>query len=244
MGSDLTESGGAATVPGRRPANRRGRPVARTATPTWVNPRVAVGVLLVLVSVVGGARVFATADRYADVYVAAHDLVPGEHVTPADLSVGRVRLDGQGGYYVAASGRPPIGYVMRRFVGAHEFVPLGALTSPATAPATRYVTVPVQPGHLPSDLGHGDVVDVYVTAKAGSGAPAAPPRLVLGAAVVEARDGGSRTFSGDTTSAVVLDVPAAIVADVVHAVESGVIDLVRVPRAAVQSGLVPAAASS
>ncbi|MDQ1697353.1 MAG: hypothetical protein QOJ03_2706, partial [Frankiaceae bacterium] len=97
----------------------------------WLDARLVLGVLLVLLAVVAGARVFAAADNLSRVYVAAHDLVPGQHVGPDDLAVGRVRLQGQGDYYVAATAAPPLGYVVTRFVGAHEFVPVGALAAVA-----------------------------------------------------------------------------------------------------------------
>jgi hypothetical protein len=203
---------------------------ARLAPPRWLDARLAVGVLLVLVAVVAGARVFAAADNMTTVYVAAHDLVPGQHVAADDVAIGRVHLDGQGGYYVAASAAPPVGYVVTRFVGAHEFVPAGALSAQA-ATDSRFVTVPVQPGHLPGELARGDLVDVYLTAKAAAGAAVPAPRLVLSAVPVESREGGARTFSGNATLAVVLAVPRADVADLVQAVESGTIDLVTVPRA-------------
>jgi hypothetical protein len=50
-------------------------------------------------------------------------------------------------------------------------------------------------------------------------------------------------MSAGSTVAVVLDVPAADVATMVHAVESGTIDLVRVPAAAAPSALAPPATS-
>ena len=203
---------------------------ARLAPPRWLDARLAVGVLLVLIAVVAGARVFAAADTMTTVYVAAHDLVPGQHVTADDLAVGHVRLDGQGGYYLAAASGPPVGYVVTRYVGAHEFLPAGALSAQAAADS-RLVTVPVQPGHLPGDLTRGDRVDVYLTPKTGAGAATPEPRLVLAAVAVESREGGSRTFSGTATLAVVLSVPRDDVASVVQAVESGTIDLVAVPAA-------------
>jgi Flp pilus assembly protein CpaB len=192
--------------------------------------RLAVGVLLVLVAVVAGARVFAAADTMTTVYVAAHDLVPGQHVTAGDVAVGRVRLDGEGSYYLAPSSGPPVGYVVTRFVGAHEFLPAGALSAQA-ADDSRFVTVPVQPGHLPGDLARGDRVDVYLTPKSAAGDATPAPRLVLSAVPVESREGGARTFSGNATLAVVLSVPRGDVASVVQAVESGTIDLVAVPAA-------------
>jgi hypothetical protein len=214
----------------------------RWTPPRWWEPRLALGVLFVLVAVVGGARVMAGADRYSQVYLARHALVPGERLAEADLAVGRARLAGQAGLYLAA-GRPPVGYVVTRYVGAHELVPLRALApSPVDRP-TRLVTVPVQPGHLPPGLGRGDLVDVYVTAKAGPGAVVPAPSLVLAGAAVDAREGGARSFAGESTLAVVLAVPADRVADVVRAVESGTIDLVLLPPAAA-AGLTAAVADS
>ena len=202
--------------------------------PRWVDTRLLLGVLLVLLSVVVGAKVFAAAGSYTRVYVAKHALVPGEHLTSADFGVGRVRLDGQASIYIGVAANPPVGYVVTRYVGANEFVPASALA--ATAPSSgRYVTVPIQPGHLPPSLQHGDLVDVYVTSKAVPGTDVTTPQLVLSSVAVQARDGGSRSFSGSSTLAVVLAVPADKVADLIHAVESGTIDLVGVPAAAAGS---------
>jgi len=205
---------------------------SRLGAPRWLDARLVLGILLVLFAVVAGARVFASADHYSRVYVAKHDLVPGERVTAGDLAVGRVRLDGQGALYVAA-GSEPLGYVVTRYVGAYEFLPVAALAAATPKDAdSRLVTVPVAPGHLPPGLTHGTLVDVYLTPKAAAGAAVPPPSLVLAAVAVQSREGGSRTFGGDSTLAVVLAVPADRVADMIHAVESGTIDLVAVPPGA------------
>lgn len=204
----------------------------RLVVPRWLDGRLALGVLLVLVSIVAGARVFAAADTYTQVYVAAHDLVPGQHLTAADLAVGRVRLAANSDRYVAASAAAPVGYVVTRFVGAHELVPVAAIAGGAAATRSRLVTVPVQPGHLAGDLARGDRVDVYLTAKASAGDPVPAPKLVAAALPVETRDGGARTFSGSATVSVVLSVPEQLVPAIVRAVESGTIDLVSVPPGA------------
>lgn len=206
-------------------------PVARRlATPSWLDARLVLGVVLVLFAVVAGARVFASADHSSAVYLAKHDLVPGERLTSADVTVGHVRLAGFGHLYIAA-GALPDGYVVARYVAANELVPVAALSPGALPASTRLVTVPVVAGHLPPGLGRGSLVDVYVTPKPGSGAAAPTPVLVLAAAAVDSRDTGSRAFGGESTLSVVLSVPVERVADVVRAVESGNIDLVAVPPA-------------
>ena len=63
-----------------RPAGARPDdvPVAtRAASAGWRDPRLWVGVVLVVGSVVVGARVLATADDHTSVWVAARDLAPG-----------------------------------------------------------------------------------------------------------------------------------------------------------------------
>jgi hypothetical protein len=189
-------------------------------------------VVIVVVPIVIGAHVLASADRYASVYVASRALVPGEHVVAADLAVGRVRFDGQGGRYIAA-GRPPVGYIVTRYVAGGELVPLAALSGAASVQAAeRLVTVPVGTGHAPLDLVRGDVVDVYVTTKSSTGDKAVRPRLVIGAAPVESVSTSGALSSSGAVS-VVIEVPAVGVANVVRAIEGGTLDVVRVPGAAV-----------
>jgi hypothetical protein len=208
------------------------RRASRLATPRWLDVRLVLGMVLVLLAVVGGSRVFASAGHFTKVYVARHALVPGEHLDAGDLSIGEVRFNGEGASYVAVVGQTPVGYLVTRYVDAGEFVPLTALSATTSTTAdSRFVTVPVAPGHLPDGLDHGDLVDVYVTAKVAAGAKVPFPSRVLAAVAVDSADGGSES-SGGSTVAVVLDVPAALVATTIHAVESGTIDLVRVPPSA------------
>lgn len=205
---------------------------SRLATPRWLDGRLVAGVVMVLFSVVAGARVVTAAGRYTQVYVARAALVPGEHLGAADLSVAQVRLPSVGPAYVAA-GSPPVGYVVTRYVAPGELIPRAALSAArATVTASRFVTVPVQAGHLPDGLSHGDLVDVYVTTKITSGTTPTPA-LVLSSVPVDSADDESGSLSGSTAMSVVLSVPADKVARAVAAVESGTIDLVRVPASVV-----------
>ena len=211
----------------------------RLAAPRWLDARLALGVLLVLASVVAGARLLAAADDRAAVLVARRDLVPGQHLSADDFTVGQVQLADRAGQYVAA-GAPPIGYVVTRFVGAGELLPAQAVAAGAVAADSRYVTVPVQPGHLPGDLARGDLVDVYLTRAAAAGADVPAPTLVLSGVPVRTTGGGSRVFGSSSTLSVELEVPKDRVSALVQAIESGTIDLVAVPAAvAATSGARP-----
>ncbi|HVV77860.1 MAG TPA: hypothetical protein VHC43_17725 [Mycobacteriales bacterium] len=203
----------------------------RLPRPRWFDVRFLIGVAVVVIPIVIGAHILAAADRYASVYVARRALVPGQHLVADDLVVGRVRFEGQGDRYVAA-GRPPVGYVVTRYVAEGELLPIAALTgSPSALVAERLVTVPVGAGHAPLDLLRGDVVDLYATKKDPGGNKAAQPRLVIGAAPVDSvSTSGALSTSGSIS--VVIEVPAVSVGSVVRAIEGGTLDLVRVPGAA------------
>ncbi|ROP26771.1 hypothetical protein [Pseudokineococcus lusitanus] len=159
----------------------------RVRVPSWRDPRLAVGLLLVLLAVVGGARAVAAADRTVPVYAASRALTAGDPVTADDLDVVRVRLEGGAGAsaYVAADRPPSDGLVVLRGVGPGELVPAAAL-GPASAVDVRPVGVPVT-GSLPEGLEPGALVDVWVTAADPDepGAVLEPERVVAAAAVAE-----------------------------------------------------------
>lgn len=227
---------------------------SRLATPSWLDGRLVLGVLLVLVSVVVGARVLSSADRSTAVYAVTRDLAPGSVLSEGDLEQVRVRLFDSGAGYVAA-GTPPLGYVVRRGLGAGELLPRQALSAPGDDLDYREVTVPVEVGHLPPGLPANAQVDVWVTPEQAGEQPADGPaapaereltgaRLVLqGVTVLDVQaDGGA--FSGTTSIPVVLQVRPADVAGLVSAMSLGRIDLVRVPRGAEGSGRVDASRGS
>src|SRR4051812_49443706 len=138
-------------------------PATRIVVPRWLDARVAVGLLLVLVSVAAGARIVSSSGHLTPVYAAAHELVPGEQLTADDLAIVQVRLGTGGSRYLAASAAAPVGYVVNRVVGAHELLPAAALSPGTILADSRMVTVPVQAGHLPAGPRPGGLGDGYPT---------------------------------------------------------------------------------
>lgn len=202
---------------------------SRLATPGWLDSRLVLGVLLVLTSVVVGARVLSAADRSQSVWATTRDLAPGTQLTDRDLSRMRVRLFGHADRYVTGSGPAPTGYFLRRGVGAGELLPLNALSEPGADVAFRAVTVPVKRGHLPPDLGRGSQVDVYVSPEAKAGATGVP-RLVVRSATVMLRRPSGGFAGGSDDEPVVLRLRPVDVPLVLAAMSEGRIDLVGVPR--------------
>ncbi|MCW2606555.1 MAG: hypothetical protein JWO60_1248 [Frankiales bacterium] len=238
----------------------------RLASPSWLDTRLVLGVLLVLVSVVVGARVLSSASTTQAVLVAKRDLPAGATLTAEDLEVEEVRLDEEQTRRLlrAPDGENRyVGSVVRRPVDAGEFVPLTALRVAAET-EDRQFTLNVEVGHFPPGLAPGDVVDVYVTPVTDGSMPQATPspagptqlsatgsRQVLGGVVVESAklpEGG--LGGGSTSLPVVLNLARTDVLKMVTAVAQGRIDLVRVrgvrakPGAAASPAAVEAAPSS
>jgi len=183
---------------------------ARLRRPSWRDPRLAVGAVLVLASVALGVGVVTAADDTVPVYAAGRTLAPGTPLSEADLRVVRVRLDGTLDRYLPADGDGPApGAVTVRTVGAGEIVPRSAVGR-ADLLDVRPVTVPVD-GPLPPGLGPGALVDVWIVALAPgdrppSDPPPAPEKALAGVEVsgVDTADGGLAPAAGASV-AVLLD---------------------------------------
>lgn len=232
----------------------------RLATPTWLDGRLVLGVLLVLVSVVVGARVLGSADQSQLVWAATRDLTVGSQLQDGDLEPVRVRLFERSQRYVRVSDDKPTGYIIRRGLGAGELLPLGSVTSPERDVDFRVVTVPVLPGHYPPGLERDMQVDLWVTPEqsgqgtaaqadgttaeqeGGDGTTSTAPRLAGATQVLSQvtvltgpADGGDFASTGSTV-AIALQVRPGDVAKVVSAMSLGRLDLVRVPREVEASG--------
>ncbi|SET59659.1 Chaperone for flagella basal body P-ring formation [Geodermatophilus poikilotrophus] len=192
--------GTAAPVPGSAP--RRVRP------PRWLDLRLVLGVLLVLGSVLLGARVVAAADATVPVWSAAGDLAAGAVLTSGDLVAVDVRLDDVAGAYLATSTHPE-GRTLARAVRNGELLPRTALEEPAEL---VQLALPVQAGYVPPGLDRGQVVDVYAVADPAAGATATGDgsvALVVAAAPVQAVSGRTEGVlsTATTTVQVVVSVP-------------------------------------
>jgi hypothetical protein len=192
--------------------------------------RLALGVVLVVASVVVGSRVLASADDRVPVWSAASALAAGTTLAADDLVPTPVSVDDLEAY--AATSQDLVGLRLSRDLGAGELVPRSALSA-ADAVDRRLVTVPVDPLHAPPTLARGELVDVYVSprdgASVGDGVDVLPA-LVLARALVA--DPGSLDTSGAGDQlGVVLDVAAADADRAVAAARGGEVDLVRVGSA-------------
>ena len=203
---------------GKSPSARRYRQQA-----AWRQPRFLVGCALIVGSVLIGAVVVGGADDRVMVWAARHDLAAGTVVNADDLMAVPVALD-QAQRYLDASRQDVLGRHLGRAVGQDELIAISSIGS--SDEDRRLITVPVEPAHAPTDLLHGDRVDVYTSPRDAATAGGSS-RLVLTNALV-----GQVSMEVDTARgelAVVLDVKADQAAAIVTAARTGVLDLVRVP---------------
>lgn len=216
-----------------RPTGRAEPPASPAASrvrgPRWKDPRLVIGILLVLVSVAVGARVFTTADRTTAVWAAARDLDAGTVLAAGDVVQKRVRLLDTASRYVAG-GQSPVGYALTRAIGAGELLPTAAILAPGKARDHRLVTVAVDRDRLPPGLAGGARVDVYVTPKTSGDGSDSPAVLVVPAAnVATAPQTGGQVGGATAQVPVVLSVPPGLVATLVDSSRHGDVDLVTVP---------------
>jgi SAF domain len=203
--------GPAEALPG--PVPRRVRP------PRWLDLRLVLGLVLVLGSVLLGARVVSAADATVPVWAAAGDLAAGTVLTPEDLVAVEVRLDDVAGSYLAASTRPE-GRTLARAVGDGELLPRAALSDPARL---VQLALPVQAGYVPPSLRRGQLVDVYAVADPALGAASVTDggvNPVVTAVPVQAISGRAEGVlsTPTTTLQVVVSIAAGSAPDVLAAV--------------------------
>jgi hypothetical protein len=196
----------------------------RLRRPTWRDPRLGVGVLLVAASVALGTWAVRDAAATVEVYAARDPLTPGDVVDPDALAVREVRLgDDEGLYHLVADGVPD-GAVVTRTVGAGELVPRSAVGE-AEAVDLRPVVVPLGLA-VPADLGPGTAVDLWLVPPApvagiGQQAAEAPePTLVAAELVVAEVAKDDSVLSSSTGTSVELLVPRLDLPDVLAALSS------------------------
>ena len=189
--------------------------------------RLALGVALVLVSVVLGSRLIASAGDRVDVWAVRAPLAAGTTLHDDDLVRTPVAADSLSAYVLAS--RDVVGARLTRDVGAGELLPASALGRAGAD--RRLVTVPVDPLHAPPGLARGERVDVYVTPKdgvsvGGDGVTVLPSLVLPG--VVVADPGAPDPAGASAQIGVVLDVAAKDADRAVAAARAGDLDLVRV----------------
>lgn len=180
----------------------------RIKTPSWFDPRLILGIVLVLGSVAVGAIVVSRADSSTSVLAVSHDLAAGTVLTTADVHTTRVRLQATSGLYVTG-GTSVVGQTLARPLRSGELLARSAV---AATPSTQTtLTVPVRPENAP-DVKRGQRIAVWVSTQYCQAV------LVIGDVVVQdVRQAGTGALSAASDESLVVRAPAALAQRVVTA---------------------------
>ncbi len=128
----------------------------------WADPRLWVGVLLVLVSLLVGAKVLAAADDSVAVVRVERSLIGGSAITTGDIGVTRVHFEdaSDAQQYVSAVSSLPLGARLTRDVAAGELLSVSAVTTDGGV-APQQLPLGVPEAGVPIGLSPGNRVDVW-----------------------------------------------------------------------------------
>ena len=195
----------------------------------WFDPRFAIGLVLILVSVIGVDALVNAANASVDVLAARSTLTPGERVHVSDLVPTSVRVGRTAGLYLQASDVPSSGLVVTRAIAAGELVPHTAVGSEVGQFLTS-VVVSVNSA-LAASIVPGSRVDLWSaqpaspsddgTTTGGTGSYAAPTVLVSSAIVVRLVD--QKNLVASNGSSVELLMPKSDTATVLDAIANGAV---------------------
>ncbi|MBD8080709.1 hypothetical protein [Cellulosimicrobium arenosum] len=204
---------------------------SRLRRPTWRDPRLLIGVVVIACSVALGSWAVGSASRTVPVYAAAGVLLPGDPVAAQDLRIVDVQLGPVDDGYVHADAPLPDDAVMLRALEPGELVRPSAYGS-AEDLEVRSVAVPVTTG-LSDRIAPGTQVDLWYVpaedaAEGDDDAPRDPVELVSDVTVAQVDEGGGSLVAGGPVTVHTL-VPVADLPTVLSAV-TGEGDLAVVPR--------------
>jgi hypothetical protein len=177
--------------------------------PSWLDVRLLLGVVLVLVSVLIGAKVVSGASRTYPAVAVTRDLAAGKILSSDDVKLAQVQLPDHGKGVYLSTLSDAVGKQLDRALSAGELVPGGAVAQ--TEPRTT-LTVPIAAGAAPN-LHTGQRIEVWVSTAACSSVVLLPDVTVQD---VHADAGGSFT-SGTGGQDVVISVPPAVADRVIAA---------------------------
>ncbi len=214
-----------------RPGERAGvsPPAQRVQVQRWRDPRLWLGVVLVVASVAAGAALFAGGRDRVTVWSTTADLRAGMEITRADLRAERVDFadPSTADRYWSAAQTPPPGAILTRDVAVGELLPVDAVRESGGQP--DQLPLAVGPGGIPSGLRVGATVDVWAVPSSSAGAPAhRVSRRVLQGVTVTALDGSSAAGLDSQRQVLVALPGGALVGAVLDGLRDADVVLVRV----------------
>jgi hypothetical protein len=175
---------------------------ARLKKPSWKDPRLLLGILLVLASVAGVVSLVGAADQTTEVYAAKGPIAVGEKLTGDNVNRVKVRLGDVESRYVTAESGLPEGLVALQRIGPDQLVPKESLGK-ADALNRKPVAITVDEA-LPEQAAAGSRVDAWVAMPDARNGFGEPKLLLPGAEIAEVTPGSTTLGSSRSTVVLVL----------------------------------------
>ncbi|MET3143613.1 UNVERIFIED_ORG: hypothetical protein ABIB13_003350 [Arthrobacter sp. UYEF2] len=175
---------------------------ARLKPPSWKDPRLLVGLLLVLASVVGVISLVGSADQTTEVYAARDSIAVGEKLTADNVVRAKVRLGETEQQYVTVEAGLPDGQVAVQRIGKNQLVPKESLAT-VDALDRKPVAVTIDEA-LPPQAVAGTRVDVWVALPDARNGFSEPKLLLPGAEIAQVTAGSTALGSSRNTVLMVL----------------------------------------
>lgn len=205
----------------------------RLRAPRWKDPRLIVGIVLVVASVLMGAVLVSRLSETTSVLVARSAIVPGDPISTDDLVAVELRLGEHTDQYLGGVDAVPEGSVALRTIQAGELVPMSAIGQ-SDEVQLRPVVIPVDAAVAESVV-PGATVELWRTAPTTKDGAEVRAEMLVPDAVVRRIDEGS-TLGMQEMSVEVL-VPRDSLAEVLEVLSQDErLDVIGVPGA---HGLAP-----
>lgn len=202
----------ARTAPGAPGASAT---AGRFRRPAWREPRLLIGLGLVVASVAATTAAVAYGDSTDAYVVAARELQVGQSIGEDDLRRVDLRLEATGESYVSAAQDLEAGAVVVDRVAAGQLIPREAVGR-AEDIDRRPLGIPLSTP-MPAGTGSGDLVDVWVSQRERSGGQWGAPRQILAGAELAAIEESSGALGSSTEATAQVLVETDQVAPVVEA---------------------------
>lgn len=181
-------------------------PARRLRKPGWRDPRLIVGILLVVVAVAGVLTLLSVQNKTVPVYVANQDISMGEKVESTGLDVVDVRLDAVQDHYLTAQEALAEGLQANTLIRSGELVPLASLGG--SDPQGRKPLSVELSKDLPVAVAVGTRVDVWAAERGANSTTFEDPKKLLETVEVSAiheLDSGFGGTSGQVVELLVSD---------------------------------------
>lgn len=175
---------------------------ARLKRPSWKDPRLLLGILLVLVSIAGVVLLVGGASKTVPAYVATAPIAVGQKLTKESFSLVQIQLgDIQGKYYEPATPLPE-NAVAIRMIPQGELVPISSVGQSEMLDRKPVSVTVSEP--LPPQVVVGSHVDVWVALPNDHNGFEEPTLMLPGVEVASVTDSQTSFASSKSTQLMVL----------------------------------------